>query len=110
MRQETSKNKPFILVGIGASAGGFEAFSKLLENLPLDTGMAFVLIQHLLPSQESALTEILKKKTQMVVHDVTDKMHVVPNHVDIIPPNANMTIEVRILTLTPRINTHRPHH
>src|SRR5208282_2001787 len=55
----------FPVVGIGASAGGLEAFTKLLKHLPNDTGMAFVLVQHLDPTHASALTEILSRTTAM---------------------------------------------
>ena len=56
---------PFSIVGVGASAGGLEAFTQLLKALPPDTGMAFVLVQHLAPTHVSALAEILSRATQM---------------------------------------------
>src|SRR5512140_3500779 len=68
------REKSFPLVGIGASAGGLEAFTRLLENLPTDTGMAFVLVQHLSPSKDSILAELLAKATSMPVHEVRDGM------------------------------------
>src|SRR4030095_157489 len=55
----------FPVVGIGASAGGLEAFTELLKNLPLDTGMGFVLVQHLDPQHESALVDLLARATSM---------------------------------------------
>ena len=55
------------IVGVGASAGGLEAFTQLLENLPVDTGMALVFVQHLAASHESILTELLSKATSMPV-------------------------------------------
>src|SRR5262245_61213726 len=57
--KSSKRQKAFITVGVGASAGGYEAFSQLLENLSPDTGMAFVLVQHLDPTHESKLTELL---------------------------------------------------
>src|SRR6266487_6864251 len=80
---------PFPIVGVGASAGGLEAFTELLKHLPLDSGMGFVFVQHLDPQHESALTQLLARATAMPVREVTDNLPVKPNHVYIIPPNAN---------------------
>lgn len=90
------------LVGIGASAGGLEAFSQLLSHLPIDTGMGFILVQHLDPNQKSLLSEILSRTTQMPVHEVEDGMVVEPNQVYVIPPNQIMTISQGVLHLTTR--------
>ena len=92
----------FPVVGIGASAGGLEAFTQLLSHLPINTGMAFVLVQHLDPSQKSLLSEILSRTTQMPVCEVQDGMAVEPNHVYVIPPNTMMTSAQGVLRLTPR--------
>jgi two-component system, chemotaxis family, CheB/CheR fusion protein len=59
-----------LIVGVGASAGGLEAFTQLLAHLPLDTGMAFVLVQHLDPDHPSALTEILSRATSLPVREI----------------------------------------
>jgi two-component system CheB/CheR fusion protein len=83
---------PFTVVGIGASAGGLEAFTALLRHLPTDTGMAFVLVQHLDPTHESILTTLLSKTTVLPVREVKDNMPLQPNHVFVIPPNAKMTM------------------
>src|SRR5258707_14602741 len=82
----------FPIVGIGASAGGLEAFTKLLQKLPADTGMALVLIQHLDPKHESILTALLSRSTRMPVREVSNRMPVEPNHVYVIPRNTNMQI------------------
>ncbi len=92
----------FPTVGVGASAGGLEAFTQLLLNMPVTTGMAFVLVQHLDPQHESALAQILAKTTAMPVREVTDGMRVLPNEVYVIPPNARMIIARGILKLQPR--------
>ncbi|MEG4208709.1 chemotaxis protein CheB [Microcoleus sp. S13_B4] len=105
-KQQNNQNDLFPVVGIGASAGGLEAFNQLLSHLPIDTGMAFVIIQHMLPTQESALAEILARSTQMPVHEVTDGMPVAPDQVYVIPPNVSMTIDRAVLKLTPRGRTH----
>ncbi|MBW4562823.1 MAG: PAS domain-containing protein [Mojavia pulchra JT2-VF2] len=101
-KQQDNENKLFPIVGMGASAGGLEAFTQLLSNLPTDTGMAFVLIQHLAPHQKSLLSEILSRATEMPVIEVQDGISVEPNHVYVIPPNAKMTICKGVLKLSPR--------
>jgi two-component system CheB/CheR fusion protein len=101
----------FPVVGIGASAGGLEAFTRLLKRLPVDTGMTFVLVQHLDPVHESALTKLLSKATTMPVREVTNNMRVQPNQVHVIPPNTSLTITEGVLKLQPRKKTdgvHRP--
>ena len=90
------------IVGIGASAGGLEAFGELLNALPSDTGMAFVLIQHLDPRHTSALAGLLGQRTTLPVVEVSHGTVVRPNRVYVIPPNANMTIARGVLSLTPR--------
>ncbi|MGG6296818.1 chemotaxis protein CheB [Leptolyngbya sp. AN02str] len=86
-------NDVLLVVGIGASAGGLGAFSELLRHLPADTGMAFVLVQHLAPEQESLLGDLLARTTPMPVEVATMGAEVQPNHVYVIPPNTQMTIE-----------------
>ncbi|MGL4378841.1 MAG: chemotaxis protein CheB, partial [Microcoleaceae cyanobacterium] len=100
-----TKDTLFPIVGIAASAGGLEAFTELLKHLPTDTGMAFVLIQHLDPNHKSLLTEILARTTQMPVTEVTDGMKVERNQVYIIPPNTKMILSQGLLQLTPREKT-----
>ncbi|MBD2080216.1 chemotaxis protein CheB [Leptolyngbya sp. FACHB-17] len=93
---------PFPIVGIAASAGGLEAFKQLLSHLPTDTGMAFVLIQHLAPDAKSLLSEILDRVTEMPVNEVQDGMTIKPNQVFVIPPNTKMTMNDGALQLTAR--------
>ena len=92
----------FPVVAIGASAGGLAAFTALLKALPARTGMAFVLIQHLEPKHESALTTLLSKVTSMPVAEVSDGIAVEPNHVYVIPPNKDMIVRDGRLRLSPR--------
>ena len=101
--------KAHAVVGIGASAGGLEAVSHLLARLPGDTGMAFVLIQHLDPKHESSLERILAKATPMPVHEATGGMMVEPNQLYIIPRDATMTIAGGVLKLKPRGESRGPH-
>lgn len=96
------REKAFSVVGVGASAGGLEAFTQLLTHLDDDTGMAFVLIQHLDPLHDSKLTDLLVKATSMPLVEVTEGMTVCPNHVYVIPKNTNLAIDGNLLRLTPR--------
>src|SRR6266702_4140212 len=92
----------FPIVGVGASAGGLEAVERLLRHLPENTGMAFVIVQHLDPNHESRLTEILSRATSMPVAEAQHGGRVEPNRVYIIPPNKGMTIRNRVLHLGSR--------
>src|SRR5213596_737678 len=107
---QPSRNEPFLLVGIGASAGGLDAFTQLLKHLPTDTGMGFVLVQHLDPDHESALTQILSRITSMPVREVANELRVAPNHVYIIPPNTDMVTTQGVLKLQRRQAGRAPHH
>jgi len=109
VEESQDKQELFPIVGIGASAGGLEAFSQLLNHLPIDTGMGFVLIQHLSPNYESQLSEILARKTQMPVMEAQDCMRVEPNHIYVIPPNAEMALTQNLLRLMPREKTWGQH-
>lgn len=98
----TSENTavPFSIVGIGASAGGLEALEQFFRYVPANSGMAFVLVQHLDPSHVSLLTEILQRTTAMLVTEASDEILVEPNHVYVIPPNRDMAIFHRKLQLS----------
>lgn len=92
-------NAIFPVVGIGASAGGLEAYLKLFSLLPANTGMAFVLVQHLSPKHLSMLSAIVQKTTQMNVQEVKDQTKVRPNNVYVIPPNHALEIFHGVLHL-----------
>lgn len=92
----------FPVVAIGASAGGLEAYETLFHALPADTGMAFVLVQHLDPNHHSLLSEILSKATKMPVAEVKSGVKIKPNNVYVIPPDTFMAIQAGTLVLTPR--------
>ncbi|HVX86070.1 MAG TPA: chemotaxis protein CheB [Phycisphaerae bacterium] len=89
---EARPRLPFPVVGVGASAGGLEAYTEFLQACEADSGMAFVLIQHLSPKHQSMLAELLGKQTKMPVLQVEDGMEVKPNHVYVIRPGFTMTI------------------
>ena len=93
---------PFSIVGIGASAGGFEAFSQLLEGLPPDARLTLIFVQHLAPQHESALTALLGTHSRMPVIEVIDGMHLEANHVYVVPPSVQMDLADGRLHLTPR--------
>jgi len=77
---------PFPVVGVGASPGGLDAFKTLLAALPAETGMAFVLIQHLDPKHASFMADLLSSRTRMPVSQAVDGVSIEPNHVYLIPP------------------------
>ncbi|OLB47461.1 hypothetical protein AUI07_01055 [archaeon 13_2_20CM_2_53_6] len=106
---EQARDDSFPIVGIGASAGGLEAFTQLLRELPSDVNVALVLIQHLDPTYKSMLTELLSRTTNLTVLEVTDGVRVKPRHVYVIPPNTAMTISERVLHLTARVEVEGKH-
>ena len=89
----------FPIVAIGASAGGLEAFEQFLRNVPENSGIAFVIIQHLDPTYKGLLVELLQRCTPMQVLQVKDNMKVEPNCVYVIPPNKDMSILHGVLYL-----------
>jgi two-component system, chemotaxis family, CheB/CheR fusion protein len=86
------KQRPFNIVGMGGSAGSFNAIREFLMEIPADSGIAFVLVQHLDPSQPSILAELLQRTTSLSVLRVEDGMEVKPNHLYVIPENKEMAI------------------
>lgn len=96
------KENSFPVVAIGASAGGLEAMMELLKYLPADTGMAFIYVQHLSPDHKSMLTEILSKKTSMIVQEIDDMDKIKPNNVFVIPYNKGIEVTDGHIKLIPR--------
>ncbi|PWJ38421.1 chemotaxis protein CheB [Sediminitomix flava] len=90
----------FSIVGIGTSAGGLEALKEFFENVPLDSDIAFVVIQHLSPDYKSLMAELLAKSTELPIHVVSDQMKVEAGNIYLIPPGKNMTITSGELNLT----------
>jgi len=97
----------FPVVGIGASAGGLEAFKKLITAIPENSGMAYILVQHLHPEYESALPEILQRVTSIPVIEISDNVHVNPNHIYVIPSNKMLVATDGVLKLSPRLAKER---
>jgi two-component system CheB/CheR fusion protein len=91
---------PLAVVGIGASAGGLDAFKRFFEAIPADTGLAFVLVPHLAPSHESLMVELLARCTPMPVCEAQEGMALAPDRVYVIPPNRYLAIEDGVLRLS----------
>ncbi|HEY0092140.1 MAG TPA: chemotaxis protein CheB, partial [Flavobacterium sp.] len=98
----------FHVVGIGASAGGLDAFKKFLRAVPEDSGMAYVLIQHLSPKHESVLPDILGRETNIPVYEIVDEINLAPNNVYIIPENKILISYDGVLKLLPRSESVKP--
>ncbi len=96
------RSKPLVVVGIGASAGGLEALETLFSHVPADSGMAFVLVQHLSPHRPSIMAELLTRHAKIPVLEAADGARVEPNHVYAMAPNTSLTIHGGILrVMTP---------
>ena len=108
LRGPAPESNSFPIVGVGASAGGLEALTSLLEALPPDTGLAFVIIQHLDPKHKSLLSNLLARSTRMPVRQVKNGMPMEPNHVYVIPPDTTLLLSQRTLRLAPREATGVP--
>jgi hypothetical protein len=91
----------FLVVGIGASAGGIAALRQFFEKVAPDSGMAYVVILHLSPEHESNLAEVLQFASKIPVSQVTERVRVTPNHVYVVPPNKSMTMDDGHITLLP---------
>ncbi|WP_373516207.1 chemotaxis protein CheB, partial [Pricia sp.] len=96
------EQEPYPLVGIGASAGGIASFKKFISAIPEDSGMAYILVQHLAPSHESILPELLAKVTNIPVQEITDECHIDPNHIYVIPENKMLEVTDHEFRLLPR--------
>ena len=100
--------QPIFIVGIGGSAGALNAYKALLDALPHDTGMAFVIISHMNPTAHSELAKILSRHTKMSVNVAAEAMPILANHVYIIPPDSDLTIKnYRFNVISPRINRNK---
>ncbi|MEY3253303.1 MAG: hypothetical protein RL227_2276, partial [Pseudomonadota bacterium] len=106
---DTAAGPAFPIVGLGASAGGLEAFEQWLRHTPADTGMGFVLVQHLDPTRASLLVEILQRATTMPVVEARDRMPVLPNRVHVIPPNCTLALSGGKLRVRVQAKPRSPH-
>jgi two-component system, chemotaxis family, CheB/CheR fusion protein len=101
-KQKMRSDNLFPVVGIGASAGGLDTFKRLLKAIPENSGMAYIFVQHLDPSHESILADLLQRVTKIPVLEVTDNIKVAPDHVYIIPSNKLLTATDGVLKLSTR--------
>jgi two-component system CheB/CheR fusion protein len=88
------------IVGLGASAGGLDPLGQFLANVPANTGLAFVVVQHLDPTHKAMLTELLQRTTVLQVREATSAMRIEPNVVYVIPPNSELTVAGNVLHVT----------
>src|SRR5579871_5121843 len=105
------RRPPSLVVGIGASAGGLAAFKSFFDNMPADTGIAFVLVQHLDPDHKSLLVDLLRPHTAMEVVEAEDGAVLAPNQIHVIPPNTTLTLQgdtLRVETPAPAREYRRP--
>ncbi|KQX00600.1 CheR family methyltransferase [Flavobacterium sp. Root420] len=93
----------FPIVGIGASAGGLEAFSQFIDAIPADSEMAYVVVQHLHPLHDSMLTKLLARVAKIPINEITDDIHLAPNNIYVIPENKMLTSFDGVLKLSPRV-------
>ena len=99
---------PILIVGIGGSAGALNAYKALLDALPSDTGMAFVIISHMNPTASSQLVKILSRHTKMTVMVASMARPILANHVFVIPPDADLLIEnYSFKVISPRSGGHK---
>ena len=100
--------QPKLIVGIGGSAGALNAYKALLDALPFDTGMAFVIVSHMNPTAHSQLAKILQRHTKMSVLVASEAMAILANHVYVIPPDSDLTIEnYHFRVISPRISRNK---
>ena len=100
--------QPIFIVGIGGSAGALNAYKALLDALPHDTGMAYVIISHMNPTAHSQLAKILQRHTKMSVTVASEAIAILANHVYVIPPDSDLTIEnYRFKVISPRISRNK---
>lgn len=92
-------NPPSLVVGIGASAGGLDAIERFFDNMPNDTGMAFVIVQHLSPDYKSLMDELLARHTKMPILPIKDGIRMQANSVYLLPPRNNIFVENGCLSL-----------
>ena len=92
LQEKPGKNE-FLIVGLGASAGGVMALQEFFKRVPADSGMAYVVILHLSPDHDSHLASVLQTTTKIPVTQVTEKVHIQPDHIYVVPPNQHLTME-----------------
>ncbi|QOG00657.1 CheR family methyltransferase [Flavobacterium sp. MDT1-60] len=97
----------FPVVGIGASGGGLDAVKRLLKAIPADSGIAYVILQHLSPNRSVSLSEVLAQNTKIPLHEIINDINLAPNHIYIIPENNNLIVQNGVLKLHQRTRGER---
>ncbi len=100
---DTNNDSDFLIVGIGASAGGIQALKIFFENVSVDSGMAYVVILHLSPDHDSRLSDVIRMNTKVPVSQVLEKTKVVPNHIYVVPPNKHLSMEDGHILVSPNV-------
>jgi chemotaxis response regulator CheB len=99
----------FPILGVGASAGGLEAMELFLKEVPVESGMAYVLVQHLDPNHKGMLCELLQRITPLPVQQILDRTMLKPNNVYVIPPGFDLSILHGVLYLLEPTEPHGQH-
>src|SRR3712207_3968654 len=89
----SQKPRDFLVVGLGASAGGIGALQEFFGHVPADSRMAYVVILHLLPDHDSRLAQVLQAVTTLPVTQVREKVRIEPDHIYVVPPNQHLILE-----------------
>lgn len=100
LQEKPGKNE-FLIVGIGASAGGIQALHEFFKNVPPASGMAYVVILHLSPDHDSSLAQVLQQVTKIPVTQVTEKVRIKPNQIYVVPPNRHLTMKDSHIIVSP---------
>lgn len=96
-------NGEFLIAGIGASAGGIQAFQQFFQHIPAKTGIAYVVILHLSPDHDSKLAEVLRPVSKMPIMQVTERVKVEPDHIYVVPPNQHLTMDDGHILVSPNL-------
>jgi two-component system CheB/CheR fusion protein len=102
---ESPAGSKFLVVGIGASAGGIQALKKFFEQVPADSGIAYVVILHLSPNHDSKLAEVIRTSAKIPVQQVTEKVKVTPDHIYVVPPNQHLVMDDGYVNVSPNVQT-----
>jgi two-component system CheB/CheR fusion protein len=100
---KNSSKGNFLIVGLGASAGGIQAFNEFFRNVPQKLGAAYIVILHLSPDHDSKLAEVIQGATKMPVKQVNEKIKVEPDHVYVVPPNKHLTMQDGYIVVSPNM-------
>ncbi|TRW23659.1 PAS domain S-box protein [Flavobacterium zepuense] len=101
--QDKPGKSEFLIVGIGASAGGIQALQNFFRAVPEKTGIAYVVILHLSPDHDSQVTAVLQLETNLPVTQVTEKVYLQPNHIYVVPPNQHLSIEKDYIAISQNV-------